>query len=139
MHTTLKCIKDVADRIFNFDVELGTPYKLCDYKVAYGLIFQEELRQYDFWGYCDSDMVLGNIRKYITDEILEGYDKILPLGHLSIYRNTDEINRRFMECPDIMDYHEVFSSPRIFQFDETPGIYAMYKKEVGECWNIFLF
>ena len=92
------------------------------------MIFQEELRQYDFWGYCDSDMVLGNIRKYITDEILEGYDKILPLGHLSIYRNTDEINRRFMECPDIMDYHEVFSSPRIFQFDETPGIYAMYKK-----------
>lgn len=128
MHTTLKYIKDAADRIFNFDVELSTPYKLCDYKVAYGLIFREELKQYDFWGYCDSDMVLGNIRKYITDEILEGYDKILPLGHLSIYRNTDEINRRFMECPDIMDYHEVFSSPRIYQFDETPGIYAMYKK-----------
>lgn len=128
VRTTLKEIKDVADGIFNFDVELSNPYKLCDYKVAYGLIFQKELNQYDFWGYCDSDMVLGNIRKFVTDEILEGYDKILPLGHLSIYRNTDEVNRRFMECPDIMDYHEVFSSPQIFQFDETPGIYAMYKK-----------
>lgn len=126
--TTLNAIKKVADEIFKFNVELSTPYKLCDYKVAYGLIFQEELKQYDFWGYCDSDMVLGNIRKYITDEILNEYDKILPLGHLSIYRNTDEINRRFMECPNIMDYHEVFSSPQIYQFDETPGIYTMYKK-----------
>ena len=41
VHATLKDIKDVADRIFNFDVELSTPYKLCDYKVAYGLIFRE--------------------------------------------------------------------------------------------------
>lgn len=129
MVTTLKNIKDKADMIFNFNVELNTPYKLCDYKVAYGLIFHKELEQYDFWGYCDSDMVLGNIRKYITDEILAKYDKILPLGHLSIYRNTDEINRRFMRCPDIMDYHEVFTSPKIFQFDETPGIYTMYKNQ----------
>lgn len=128
VRTTLKDIKNVADVIFNFNVELSSPYKLCDYKVAYGLIFEEELKQYDFWGYCDSDMVLGNIRGFITDEILEEYDKILPLGHLSIYRNTHEVNRRFMECLDIMDYREVFSSPQIFQFDETPGIYAMYKK-----------
>lgn len=125
--TTLKDIKHRADKIFGFSVELGNAYKLCDYKIAYGLIFEEELKQYDFWGYCDSDMVLGQIRKFVTDDILEKYDKILPLGHLSIYRNTDEINRRFMKCPDIMDYQIVFSSSQIFQFDETPGIYAMYK------------
>lgn len=127
MRTTLRDIKHTADEIFSLNVELSTPYKLCDYKVAYGLIFADKLKDYDFWGYCDSDMVLGQIRKFVTDEILEIYDKILPLGHLSIYRNTEEVNRKFMECPDIMDYKEVFSSVKIFQFDETPGIYSMYK------------
>lgn len=127
LNLNLEDIKYRANRVFNFEVELSTPYKLCDYKIAYGLIFEEEFRNYDFWGYCDSDMVIGNIRKYLTNEILEKYDKFLPLGHLSIYRNTKEVNERFMNCPDIMDYQDVFSSTKIFQFDETPGIYAMYK------------
>ena len=29
---------------FDFEISLKTPYKLCDYKVAYGFIFEEELK-----------------------------------------------------------------------------------------------
>ena len=36
---------------FDFKISLKTPYKLCDYKVAYGLIFEEELKDYDYWGF----------------------------------------------------------------------------------------
>lgn len=116
----------------NIEAELGmevclpTPYKLCDYKVAYGLIFKEYLNEYDFWGYCDSDMIFGDIRHFVTDELLANNEKILSLGHLSIYRNVPRVCKRFMEGNNIMDYRKVFSDAAIYQFDETPGIYEMY-------------
>jgi hypothetical protein len=84
---------------FNFHISLENPYKLCDYRPAYGHIFDEELKGYDFWGHCDLDVVWGNIRKYLTDEILDSYDKILDRGHLTLYRNTDTINQIFFRFP----------------------------------------
>ena len=40
---------------FPFKILVPSPYRLCDYKVAYGHIFEEELNNYDYWGYCDLD------------------------------------------------------------------------------------
>mgnify|MGYP006914994972 CR=1 FL=1 len=36
------------------------------------------------------------LRKYLSEEILNKYDKIFHLGHLSLYRNTVEMNTMFM-------------------------------------------
>lgn len=41
------------------------PQKLCDFKPAYGYIFEEELHEYEFWGYCDLDQYFGCLKKYI--------------------------------------------------------------------------
>ena len=82
---------------FDFKISLNNPYKLCDFKPTYGYIFDKYIKDYDFWGYCDmSDTIFGNIRKFITEDILEGNDKIGFLGHLTLYKNTPEINKRFM-------------------------------------------
>ena len=45
---------------FDFKIYLGKPYKLCDYKCAYGLIFEEYIKNYDFWGHCDLDCIYGD-------------------------------------------------------------------------------
>jgi len=29
-----------------------------------------------FWGYCDIDLIFGNIRAFMTDELLNEYDII---------------------------------------------------------------
>jgi hypothetical protein len=76
-----------------------TPYKLCEYKPAYGLVFEDYLAGFDFWGHCDVDVIWGDIRgRLATDEILAGYDVVSPYkkritGACALYRNTDEINR----------------------------------------------
>lgn len=44
---------------------------MCDYKPTYGLAFKKWLGKYDFWGYCDFDLLLGNLRKFFTDEVLQ--------------------------------------------------------------------
>ena len=60
---------------FDFAITLHTPYKLCDYKPAYGEIFAPELSGYDFWGYGDMDLVFGDLRAYFTEDKLRKYDK----------------------------------------------------------------
>lgn len=76
---------------FPFKILVPSPYRLCDYKVAYGHIFEEELNNYDYWGYCDLDMLWGNIRNFLTDDILNNYEKIGYLGHSTLYKNTEKL------------------------------------------------
>lgn len=126
---SFKDLRDYIQGKFDFRICLEMPYKLCDYKPAYGYIFDEYINEYDFWGYCDFDMIFGNIRNFITDDILENYDKIYTQGHLSLYRNDDKVNVAFMNNQECMKYKEVFTTNIIKVFDEEEGIYKIFKKE----------
>lgn len=106
-------------RFFDFEISLETPYKLCDYKPAYGHLFQELLNGYDFWGHCDMDLLFGDLRSFFSEHSLEQYDKIGHLGHLTLYRNCERVNTAYMASLDgKCRYREVLSEPRIFVFDE---------------------
>ncbi len=124
--TTFEQLKARIQSKFDFPITLDRPYKLCDYKPAYGYIFEEELATYDFWGHCDLDMVLGDLNKFLPENIYKTYDKIYELGHLCLYRNTPQNNRRFMESAG-MDYKEVFTTPIICVFDEIMGMQKKYE------------
>lgn len=91
-----KDMKEKIQKRFSFDLKINNPYRLCDYKVAFGYIFGDQLKEYDFWGYCDIDMIFGDIRKFITDEVLDVYDRIGFLGHSTLYRNTERVSTAFM-------------------------------------------
>lgn len=117
--TTLGEIKDRASRVMGFEVALDRPYKLCDFKPSYGLIFSEDISEYDYWGYGDVDLIYGNIRKFLTDDILSGHDRILVGGHLSLMRNEDSLNRVFMNKFDGCYYYkDIYTSPKSYTFDE---------------------
>lgn len=89
-------IKRKIASLFDFTIELSAPYKLCDYKPTYGHAFEKELKEYDFWGYCDIDLIFGDIRNFITDKILDKFDMIGFQGHSTIFRNSKEVNSRYM-------------------------------------------
>lgn len=104
---------------FDFEISLETPYKLCDFKPAYGYLFQEYIKDYDYWGYCDIDLIFGDLKSFLPEGEIKKFDKVGHLGHMTIYRNTNEINQLFMSTIDgYVQYREVFSSNRIFVFDE---------------------
>lgn len=112
-------IKELIQKKFDFPICLEAPYKLCDYRPAYGYIFEEYIKEYDFWGYCDSDLLFGNIRKFLTDDLLDQYDKVGYLGHLSVYKNNREMNTAFKkEVDGCIRYKEVFSTAESCIFDE---------------------
>lgn len=128
-------LKNNIQEKMGFKINLDRPYKLCDYKPAYGYIFEDKIKPYDFWGHCDIDLILGDIRKFVTNDVLCQFDRIYEFGHLSLYRNDIKVNRAFMEEGG-MNYKDVYSSPIISVFDEIQGIqkkldingYATYKK-----------
>jgi len=86
-------IKRKVNEILDFDFRLENPYKLCDYRPIFGLIFEDYLTDYDFWGYCDVDLIFGIISNYVNDEILNHYDRVYKHGHFCLYRNDDRVNK----------------------------------------------
>lgn len=119
VQTTLANIKELAEKKLEMTVSLETPYKLCDFKPAYGLIFEDMIRDYQYWGHCDCDLIFGNLRKILLPLLDEGYDKLFAAGHLTLYKNNHYNNRRFMrKYKGDLIYRNIFSSEKIGWFDE---------------------
>ena len=133
VYTTLNEVKNKIEERLGFSVALYSAYKLCDFKPAYGYVFNEYLKGYDFWGYCDTDMIFGDIRSFITDSILRRSDKVLSRGHLSLWRNSKMMNEFFMTSTDGF-YRTVFTSGSNFSFDEwgKRGVANHLKERLSE-------
>lgn len=125
LQKTLNDLKRLAEKKMGFSVTITHPYKLCDFKPAYGFLFPEIIKDYDFWGHGDIDVMYGNIRDFMTDEILENYDVISSrhdyiAGTFCLYKNTEQMNRLFMESKD---YKKVFTNTEHFCFDECSNLF----------------
>ena len=74
-YTTFDKVKKQISDLFDFENSLDTPYKLCDYKPTYGLVFAKWLKDYDFWGLIAtfSDIMKGryNYDKEMNDAFSE--------------------------------------------------------------------
>lgn len=109
-------VKELFKSKLGFDIVLDKPYKLCDYKQFFGFLFEEYIKEYDFWGYCDCDLIFGDLESFLSKEFFLNYDKILRTGHLSFVRNIKEINEIFKKYDT---YKITLSSPVIYGYDES--------------------
>ncbi|GEN78028.1 DUF6625 family protein [Chryseobacterium hagamense] len=117
---TVDEIISAASEKLGFRINIDYPYKFCDFKPAYGYMFQELIKGYDFWGHCDLDIIYGDIRSFFTSEFLESYDYIsvrhdYTTGCFGLYRNNPLLMNLFKESKD---YKKVFSSADHYCFDE---------------------
>lgn len=117
---TIEDVITAATKKLGFEVNIKTPYKLCDFKPTYGYIFSDILDKYDFWGHGDIDIIYGNIRSFLTEDVLSRYDIISTRhdylsGSFLLYRNEHKINNLFKKSKD---YKKVFLSEKHYCFDE---------------------
>lgn len=103
------------------EASLADPYKICDLKPAFGELFSEYLDGFDYWGYCDMDVLWGNVMKFISGYLLEGLDVLscypgFLSGPLTIYRNSATVNSLYRECPS---YREILQKKECQGFDEN--------------------
>ena len=122
--------QDVIERIrrkLSIEVNIPHPYKLCDFKPTYGVVFDEYVQGYHFWGHCDLDVIFGDIRAFINAELLDTYSKLLRRGHLTLYRNNHDSNRYYQLSHPTISYKNIFADSEGHAFDETNGIHAVIK------------
>jgi len=90
-------------------VGTGKPW---DMRGALGLLYEEEIKGYDFWGHTDFDVVFGDVDKWVTDEFLSQLDvhsnhNTYICGCWSLFRNCKEVNNLFLKSPvwkEMMSY-----------------------------------
>ncbi len=121
IHSTLSEISLLATLKLNLSVDIKTGYKLCDFKPAYGMIFSQVLSSYDYWAYSDIDVIYGNIREFVSEDLLGIYDliNIRPdwiHGCFAVFKNSDKMNKLFEQSKD---YVKVLTSEEHYCFDET--------------------
>lgn len=118
-HMTFQELKKRFQEKFDFPIALEKPYKLCDYRPAYGYLMEDMLRDYQWWGHCDCDLIFGDLSAGLLPLLAGNYDKLFAVGHLTLYRNNFENNRRFMLPVGENDYYKrAFQTPENCWFDE---------------------
>ena len=111
----------LATRKLNFDINIEDSYKLCDFKPTYGKIFEDYLKPYNFWGYSDIDVIYGQIRNFLSDNILTNYDIVSTYkgflsGPFCVYRNIPIINNLFTKSSRSK---KILQNPSHIGFDEN--------------------
>lgn len=99
VETSFEALKQRLQACFPFQVRYERPWDFCAFRPVLGTVFEKELCRYDFWGWCDCDLVFGALRDCFTEKRLEAYGKLLPKGHLSILRNDVALNTAIMQHP----------------------------------------
>lgn len=126
---SLEQMRERASEVLGFEAALNKAYKCCDFRPMYGEIFSNYIREYDYWGHCDFDLIWGDLSYYFDLYRINDYDKFLSLGHLSLYRNNSENNARYrLDGSRCGDYLLSFPNEEHRSFDEELGIVSIFDK-----------
>lgn len=114
---------ELKKRINNKDLgNISYPYKLCDYKPLYGIIFSEYIKDSEYWGYCDIDTMLGDISGYLKRINYMDYVRIGSRGHFTLYKNDVHTNNLYkyhpQNTPPICNFNFVKNTTYPCHFDE---------------------
>ena len=87
---------------------------VTDFYVASGIILEDYIKDSDFWGITNLDVVYGRLDHFLPDSTLEKIDVFTDdinrtvNGVFSLWRNTEKVNKLFMQIPQ---WREKFGQP----------------------------
>lgn len=113
---------DYIENISNcldIDFRPSSSYKICDVRPMLGDIYFKDIKDFDFYGFGDIDVIYGDIRKFYTDDVLthdviSSHEGMLS-GHFCLFRNTEATRTAYKKIPGWKAYLE---NPESTRFDE---------------------
>ncbi|WP_047457290.1 DUF6625 family protein [Vibrio fluvialis] len=111
-------LQERVNKIIGFDFRYFTPYRLCDCRPFFGMMFEEQTSKYEFWGWSDIDLLYGDLSVFLNQDRLDKFDKIYNKGHLSIVKNSRLVNNMIFELISDNQVKRIFSSKYSEGFDE---------------------
>ena len=120
-HIATENLSELITEKLGIAVNISNPLKLCDLKPAYGFIFNDQLVNYDYWGFCDLDLIPGNLIKYIqplyeADKDVISFYKSFLSGPLCLFKNSPLTIDLFKK---IHRYKEFLMDPAHLAMDEN--------------------
>ena len=133
----------VSNRL-GFEFRPKKVYKLCDLKPFYGVVHEADLKDYEWWGFGDLDLVYGDLSLLLSECNLRKYDLLTThtdrvAGHFTVMRKASRYTRL---CFDIHDWQGKLCDQRHLGIDESyfssvvmPAYYKLalrvYRKIIG--------
>lgn len=115
----------LGSEVLGINIEIERPYKLCELKPCYGLVFRDYIRECSHWAYGDLDLIFGNVEKMLPEDWAS--QDVMSMrtdwitGSFAVFRNSEVINRLFMESAS---WEKAFTSKKYLGFDECSRNYA---------------
>jgi len=95
-------------------------YNICGLRPSFADIYASEVSGFDYVGWCDIDLVFGDLRHFLTDRVLEKdvvtTSSDICTGHLTLLRNTPSLRVMYRDIPD---WRARMSDPRIPEWTES--------------------
>lgn len=94
--------------------KIGVPsVHVTDFYIFSGIIFEDYIKDVDYWGITNMDVVYGRLSKFLPDEDLSKYevwsDDINTInGVFCLWKNTEKVNNLFRKVPN---WERVISQP----------------------------
>lgn len=132
-------VKEVFEKELGMNICLKDSYKLCDYKFIWWTLISDVLSDYDMYGWCDNDLIFGDIRSFLTDEFLSSYDKIFDAGFFVLCQNTEEMRNLYKKSINkevtVYPYTRMCKTDYSCYFDEFMGLSILSWKYIHEYYD----
>ena len=118
---TFERLRELANARLPLPVRLERMRNICDLRPAYGIVFEEFTRGYEYWAFGDEDVLYGDVDKMLAPHLDGNVDLVVPArngksGHLTIIRNRRRTNELALGDPA---YKGVLVSREHWAYDET--------------------
>jgi hypothetical protein len=95
IHISYPDYRELISQRLNISFTVEFPYKLCDIKPAYGLLHQEHLAGYDYFGFSDIDIIYGLLQYNTLSTIADRVS-----GHFFLMKNEERWIKAFQKIPN---------------------------------------
>jgi len=119
--------------------------KSWDYRASLGVLYTEEIKDYDYYGHCDLDVVWGDMDHFLPDSELSKCDVYSShheyvCGCFSLYRNINTVNHLFMRHPMWRSFMDLPEANGWVETDysrllEKSGLNYAYEFNQGNPWD----
>ena len=112
--------KLLAKEKFGFQIALNHAFKLCDLKPSWIFLFENFVSKYKYVGWCDIDLIFGNLSSFFYEELFSKYDFVTVTDHFisgafTLLKNDPKYTTIFKNAKG---WEEIFQNERHYAFDE---------------------
>lgn len=110
---------DYVSQKLDISFQPKTFQKICDIKPMFGYLWEDSIEGYDFWGFGDLDVIYGDLRHHLDEQVLE--HNIISThnwclsGHMCLFINKKWTRNVFRK---IKNWKEIAQDQEPKRFDE---------------------